>query len=149
MNYADFGLGTWHPKGGMYKIIDGMVTLATNLRGKIYKQIPLLKKYQLMSKAKQLALLSNDTFMPADIVLSGADYHHTETLLPSNYRQYSEKYWDKKVFAPSSLLFYVGLDKKLEKRKSSIRCFLIQIFDAHAKTIYDTTKLARKTIVLC
>ena len=24
MNYADFGLGTWHPKGGMYKVVEAM-----------------------------------------------------------------------------------------------------------------------------
>lgn len=47
------------------------------------------------------------------MVLSGADYH-SETLLDEKYRQYSEKYWENKTFAPSSLLFYVGFDKKIE-----------------------------------
>jgi phytoene desaturase len=49
-----------------------------------------------------------------DLVLSGADYHHTETLLDKEFRAYSEKYWDSRVFAPSLLLFYVGFDKKIE-----------------------------------
>ena len=52
----------------------------------------------------------------ADLVLSGADYHHSETLLPKKYRQYSEDYWDRKTFAPSSLLFYIGFDKKIDQR---------------------------------
>jgi phytoene desaturase len=55
--------------------------------------------------------------------LSGADYHHTETLLDKEFRAYSEKYWDR-VFAPSSLLFYVGFDKKL-KTYHIMLCFLI------------------------
>jgi len=28
MNYADYGLGTWHPKGGMYEIVKAMVSIA-------------------------------------------------------------------------------------------------------------------------
>ena len=54
-----------------------------------------------------------------DIILSGADYHHTEKLLPLRFRQYSEKYWESRVFAPSSLLFYVGFNKKLKNVLSS------------------------------
>ena len=68
--------------------------------------------------------------------MSGADYHHTETLLDENLKQYSEKYWDKKTFAPSSLLFYVGFDKKIEN-VSHHTLFFDTDFDAHAKEIYD------------
>jgi phytoene desaturase len=56
----------------------------------------------------------NGETITSDLVLSGADYHHTETLLDKEFRAYSEKYWDSRVFAPSSLLFYVGFDKKIE-----------------------------------
>ena len=73
----------------------------------------------------------------ADIVLSGADYHHTETLLEPKLRQYSEAYWEKKVFAPSSLLFYVGFDKKLKNVEHHTLFFDVS-FEAHAKEIYDT-----------
>jgi phytoene desaturase len=52
----------------------------------------------------------NGETITSDLVLSGADYHHTETLLDKEFA-YSEKYWDSRVFAPSSLLFYVGFDK--------------------------------------
>ena len=62
---------------------------------------------------KLLALQANGTEYDCDLLLSGADYHHTETLLNGN-KQYSEKYWDKKTFAPSALLFFVGFDKKLK-----------------------------------
>jgi len=144
MNYADFGLGTWHPKGGMYKIIDGMVTLATTLGVDFITNSP-IKEISVNEQGEAIGVVVNDTFMPADIVLSGADYHHTETLLPSNYRQYSEKYWDKKVFAPSSLLFYVGLDKKLENVNHHT-LFFDTDFDAHAKTIYDTPSWPEKPL---
>ena len=136
MNYADFALGTWHPKGGMHKVIEAMVTLAISL-GVEFKTKSNVQKIRVDTTGKAIGLIVNHEIIPADIILSGADYHHTETLLPTKYRQYSEKYWSKKVFAPSSLLFYVGLDKKLVD-VCHHTLFFDTDFDLHAKTIYDT-----------
>ncbi len=136
MNYADFGLGTWHPKGGMYKVIEAMVTLATEL-GVTFKTQANVDEIVVNSIGEAIGLMVNGEFIASDITLSGADYHHTETLLPTNLRQYSEKYWDKKVFAPSSLLFYVGFDKKIEN-VCHHTLFFDTDFDMHAKTIYDS-----------
>ena len=137
MNYADFGLGTWHPKDGMYSIVKGMVKLAESLGVKIHVNSPV--EEILLENKKAVGLKTNGKTVLSDIVLSGADYHHTETLLPKNQRSYSEAYWDKKIFAPSSLLFYVGLNKKV-KNVSHHTLFFDVDFDKHAKTIYDTTK---------
>ena len=137
MNYADFGLGTWHPKDGMYSIVKGMVKLAESLGVKIHVNSPVDEI--LLENKKAVGLKTNGKTVLSDIVLSGADYHHTETLLPKNQRSYSEAYWDKKIFAPSSLLFYVGLNKKV-KNVSHHTLFFDVDFDKHAKTIYDTTK---------
>ena len=82
------------------------------------------------------ALVVNGKEITADIILSGADYHHTETLLDSEYRQYSEKYWEKKIFAPSSLLFYVGFNKKIQNVEHHTLFFDVD-FKEHAKEIYD------------
>ena len=84
-------------------------------------------------------MLVNGKTIDTTLVLSGADYHHTETLLDKNLRQYSEKYWGKKVFAPSSLLFYVGFDKKIENA-SHHTLFFDTDFDLHAEEIYDNPK---------
>jgi phytoene desaturase len=135
MNYADFGLGTWHPKGGMYKVVEAMTTLASSL-GVIFETDANVQEICLDASGKTTGLMVNDTFIESDIVLSGADYHHSETLLPKKYRQYSEKYWDKKIFAPSSLLFYVGLSKKLIN-VCHHTLFFDTDFDVHAKAIYD------------
>ncbi|WBX74014.1 phytoene desaturase family protein [Tenacibaculum pacificus] len=135
MNYADFVLGTWHPKGGMYKVIEAMITLAKDL-GVTFKTEANVEEIKLNQSGEAIGLVVNGDFIASDIVLSGADYHHTETLLPKDYRQYSEKYWDKKVFAPSSLLFYVGFDKKL-KDVCHHTLFFDTDFDVHAASIYD------------
>ena len=72
-------------------------------------------------------------------MLSGADYHHTETLLDEDFRQYSEAYWEAKTFAPSSLLFYVGFNKKLKNVNHHTLFFDVD-FGLHAQDIYDNAK---------
>jgi phytoene desaturase len=137
MNYADFGLGTWHPKGGMHQIIKGMESLAKELGVEIKVSSPVEKI--LVENGRVKGVKFNNEILEADIVVSGADYHHTETLLDQQYRQYSEAYWSKKTFAPSSLLFYVGFDKKLEN-VSHHNLFFDVDFEAHAEAIYDTSE---------
>ncbi|GAA4318853.1 phytoene desaturase family protein [Pontixanthobacter gangjinensis] len=134
MNYADFGLGTWHPKGGMYKVIEGIRDLAESLGVIFHLNSPVEKIITENSKAIGLQVNGKQHF--ADKILTGADYHHSEQLLKPELRQYSEKYWDNKTFAPSSLLFYVGFDKKLDN-VSHHTLFFDSSFEAHAKDIYD------------
>jgi phytoene desaturase len=135
MNYADFGLGTWHPKGGMYKIVEGMQSLAESLGVTFRTNAPVEKILLDNGKATGIRVDGADTI--ADVVLSGADYHHTESLLPKDFRQYSEAYWESRTFAPSSLLFYVGFDKKLEGVRHH-NLFFDTDFERHARAIYDT-----------
>jgi phytoene desaturase len=137
MNYADFGMGTWHPKTGMYDVIRGMESLAIEL-GVSFKKNAAIEKIIVENK-KAVALQINGERLNADIILSGADYHHTETLLDEEHRAYSEKYWASKTFAPSSLLFYVGFDKKIENITHHALFFDVD-FNQHAKDIYDEPK---------
>jgi phytoene desaturase len=137
MNFADFGLGTWHPKNGMYSVILAMEALAVELGVNIEVNSNVEKI--LVENRKTIGIKVNGKIIESDIVLSGADYHHSETLLDEKDRQYSEKYWDKKTFAPSSLLFYVGFDKKIENVEHHSLFFDVD-FDVHASAIYDNPK---------
>jgi phytoene desaturase len=134
MNFADFGLGTWHPKGGMYEIIKAMKSVAEELGVTIRTNSP--ASYILVSDGDVLGIRSNGENHLGDYVVSGADYHHSETLLDKKYRQYSEGYWAKKTYAPSSLLFYIGFDKKLENIEHH-NLFFDTDFEKHAQEIYD------------
>jgi phytoene desaturase len=112
MNFADVKLGTWFPKGGMYSIVDGMYRLAKEqgVEFRFNQNVSEIKVVN--SKAKGVVVDGN--LIEADVVISSADYHHTETkLLEPAYRTYSDDYWAKRVMAPSCLLYYVGLNKKL------------------------------------
>ncbi|MDN3677438.1 phytoene desaturase family protein [Flavobacterium paronense] len=135
MNYADFGLGTWHPKGGMYKVVEAMESLAKELGVKFHVDAN-VEKINIENNTV-VGIQVNGKTIQTDVILSGADYHFTETLLEKPYRQYSEKYWDKKTFAPSSLLFYVGFDKKI-KNVNHHTLFFDAPFEQHAIEIYDT-----------
>jgi phytoene desaturase len=134
MNFADFGLGTWHPRGGMYEIVKAMGGLAEELGVTIQTNANVEKIKVEDRKAK--ALKVNGKLMEFDTVLSGADYHHTETLLDKPHRQYSESYWNNRTFAPSSLLFYVGFNKKI-KDVEHHNLFFDTDFEQHAEEIYD------------
>lgn len=134
MNYADFGLGTWHPKTGMFDVVRAMESLAREL-GVIFVTNANIEKINVENKIARSIVVNGKT-ISSDIILSGADYHHTETLLDKEHRAYSEKYWNSRVFAPSSLLFYVGFNKKI-KNISHHALFFDVDFEQHAKDIYD------------
>ncbi|WP_026713064.1 phytoene desaturase family protein [Flavobacterium daejeonense] len=134
MNFADFGLGTWHPKTGMFDVVRAMENLATELGVQFFVNSNIEKIIVENKTAK--AIVVNGERIESDLVLSGADYQHTETLLDRKYRQYSEKYWESRVFAPSSLLFYVGFNKKLENILHHM-LFFDTDFNQHAREIYD------------
>lgn len=137
MNFADFGLGTWHPKQGMYAVVVAMESLAKELGVKIETNSSVEKI--LVENGNAIGIQIDGKTIKSDVVLSGADYHHTETLLDKKHRQYSENYWKKKTFAPSSLLFYVAFDKKIENVEHHSLFFDVD-FDAHASAIYDDPK---------
>ncbi|WP_343589104.1 oleate hydratase [Flavobacterium sp.] len=137
MNYADFGLGTWHPKTGMFDVIRGIEKLALEL-GVTIKTNSKIDKIVVENKTAK-GIVINGEILNADIVLSGADYHHSETLVEKEHRMYSEKYWKSRVFAPSSLLFFVGFNKKIENI-SHHALFFDADFNQHAADIYDNPK---------
>ncbi|BDD04893.1 phytoene desaturase family protein [Aureibacter tunicatorum] len=135
MNFADFGLGTWHPKGGMGEVSKGIEALAVSLGVEFVLDCE-VAQIQLDEQGEFQCIHTNKGQLTADVLISGADYHHTESLLPISSRQYDQKYWNKKTFAPSALLFFVGFDKKLSGL-SHHTLFFDTDFDQHAKHIYD------------
>jgi phytoene desaturase len=134
MNHADLVGGTWYPMGGMHKIIEGFVSLAKELGVEFHVNEP-VKSIEVKGKRATGFTTSKGSY-EFDYIVAGADYHHVEQhLLPKEFRSYSEKYWDKRTMAPSSLLFYLGLDKKIDGLQHH-NLFFDRDFDLHAKEIY-------------
>ncbi|MEP1956874.1 MAG: FAD-dependent oxidoreductase, partial [Algoriphagus sp.] len=136
MNYADIALGTWYPKGGMFEIISSMVELAQEKGVKIRCNAEVEEIEIEQGKAKGVRLISGER-ITADVVIAGADYHHVDRhLINPKYSNYSEDYWDKRVLAPSSLLFYLGVDKKLANLLHH-NLFFDEPLGPHADAIYS------------
>ena len=136
MNYADIKGGTWFPEGGMYSIVEAMHKLATEL-GVTFKFNENVEEI-IIQNAYAKKVRTATGIYEADVVIGGADYHHIETkLLPPAYKSYSDAYWDKRVMAPSCLLYYVGLNKKLENVLHH-SLFFDTSFEVHGQEIYTT-----------
>ncbi len=136
MNYADLVGGTWYPEKGMYSIVDAMYRLATEL-GVQFKFEEDVHQIELESGIAKKVVTNKGSYA-ADIVIGAADYHFIETnLLPAAFRSYTEDYWEKRVMAPSCLLFYVGLNKRLKNIVHHTLFFDVS-FEKHAKEIYSS-----------
>jgi phytoene desaturase len=134
MNYADLKLGTWYPLGGMFKVIDAFVEIAEYQGVKFIRNAE-VKSISVKDNLAHIVNTENNSYT-FDYVVASADYHHVEQkLLPEAYRNYSESYWQKRTMAPSSLLFYLGLDIKLENVKHH-NLFFDRDFAQHAHEIY-------------
>jgi phytoene desaturase len=136
MNYADIKGGTWFPEGGMYSIVQAMYDLAVEL-GVKFEFNQQVQKIVVNNGQANAVQTSNGSFY-ADVIIGGADYHHVETkLLEPSYRSYSDKYWDTRIMAPGSLLYYVGLKKKLTGIPHHMLFFDVS-FEVHGQEIYKT-----------
>lgn len=135
MNYADIDLGTWYPEGGMFKIIEGFVSLAKELGVNIITEQE-VRSLKISGNRVEAIQTSNGTYY-ADGIIAACDYHHfDQKILAPEYRQYTQAYWGKRVLAPSSILYYVGVKKKL-KNLLHHNLFFDASFPEHAAEIYD------------
>lgn len=136
MNYADIQLGTWYPMGGMFEIINAFEKIALEQGVKIITGEE-VNSFAYTGKTASETITLDHRYVN-DFVVSGADYRHTETLL-NGKANYSEKYWDKRVMAPSSLLYYVGVNKKIDGLQHH-NLFFDEPFAPHAHDIYTDPK---------
>lgn len=136
MNYSDIVGGTWYPKGGMYSVVEGMYKLAVE-KGVKFHFNENVNRIELQSNAAKKVHTDTGVY-EADAVIGGADYQFIESrLLPASHQSYSAEYWEKRLMAPSCLLYYVGLNKRLKAVLHHMLFFDVP-FDKHAIEIYTT-----------
>jgi len=137
MNYADIKLGTWYPEGGMYSVVKGIHQLADSLGANFMFNHDVTEIKVQHNNVKKL-VCSNGNEFEADVVIGSADYHFIESkLLAPEFRTYSESYWNKRLMAPGSLLFYIGLNTRLNNVVHHSLFFDVP-FEEHARDIYET-----------
>ena len=134
MNHADMKLGTWYPAGGMSGVIAAMVKLADEL-GVQFRFDHEVEAIETANGIASSVKTRGERFF-ADVVVAGADYRHVEqNLLPAGDRDYTPEYWDGRVLSPSSLIFYLGLNKELSGVHHHT-LFFDEDLDKHAHEIY-------------
>ena len=134
MNYADMELGTWYPMGGMYKFIEAFEKIAKEQGVKIVTdaQITSLEK---SNGSVSAAIDIHGNRYESDVFISSADYQHTEKALLNGSSNYTDAYWDKRVMAPSALLYYVGINKRVSNIQHH-NLFFDESLEEHGKEIY-------------
>lgn len=144
MNFADLSLGTWYPIGGMYQIVRAMENIAIE-QGVKFELNAEVTKINIENGIVE-TLVVNEKNIKTDFVVASGDYHFIEqNLLDKEYRNYDENYWQKRVMSPSSLLFYVGLDKKVDGIEHH-NLFFDEDLDIHAHEIYTNPKWPTKPL---
>lgn len=144
MNYADIVGGTWYPQGGMYSVVDGMYKLSKEL-GVDFRFGEEVNRIDIANATAKKIFTAQSEY-EADIVIGNADYHFIENnLLPPAYRSYSESYWEKRMMAPSCLLYYVGVKKRLKNIRHHMLVF-DRPFEEHAREIYVTKEWPREPL---
>lgn len=144
MNYAGLKLGTWYPDGGFGNVIKGMQSVCEKLGVTFHIGQPVT---QLNVKNKNITeIVVNQQAYQFDALIAAADYHHVETqLLPEKFRNYTAKYWDTRVLAPSSLIFYLGTTEKINRLQHH-NLFFDEDLKVHAQEIYTNPQWPSKPL---
>lgn len=144
MNYGGYRLGTWYPMGGFIKIIEAMADVARKQGVTFYLNANVDKINIAENQVYSLTVNGEETEF--DAVVASSDYHHTEQkLLEKQYRNYNQKYWEKKTFAPSCLIYYLGFKECIENLKHHTLFFENDLND-HANEIYHNKKWPSKPL---
>lgn len=143
MNYGGYALGTHYPMGGFYQLVLAMQQVAEK-QGAIFHFNKTVEKIN-TSHNKISSLQINGENIAFDTVIASSDYHHTETLLEERLRNYTEEYWQSRTFAPSSLIFYLGINQTIPNIKHHT-LFFENDLDEHIDCIYGEKKWPEKPL---
>ncbi|MBX2967583.1 MAG: phytoene desaturase [Cyclobacteriaceae bacterium] len=143
MNYGGYTLGTWYPMGGFYHLVLAMKKVAEQ-QGATFHFNQTVEKINAENGSVH-SLIINGKYHEFDAVIASSDYHHTETLLPENLRNYDEKYWAGRTFAPSCLIYYLGFKEQIPNLKHHT-LFFENDLDEHIESIYGDKKWPEKPL---
>lgn len=113
MSHVDFNLGVWYPEGGIGAVVDGITDLGRELGVEYETGRPAT---EIKGRTGGFEVETASGPIPADLVVSNADYAHTEQeLLTPERRGYDADYWDERTYAPSAFLLYLGVEGEVDE----------------------------------
>ncbi|ADY52769.1 phytoene desaturase [Pseudopedobacter saltans DSM 12145] len=143
MNYGGYAMGTHYPMGGFYQLVLAMQKVAEKQGAKFHFDHNVEKINA--ADGKITSLIINGKYHEFDVVIASSDYHHTESLLPEKLKNYDEQYWENRTFAPSSLIYYLGIKEKIPNLKHHTLFFEHEL-DEHIDCIYGNKQWPEKPL---
>jgi 1-hydroxy-2-isopentenylcarotenoid 3,4-desaturase len=135
MSHMDLNQGVFYPHGGLAEIPRSIASLAESLGVEIITDTP-VRKILVDSRGKAAGVLTDQGKIEADIVVVNADYSFAETqLLDKEYQSFPLSYWNKRVWAPSMFILYLGLNKRLDSLTHH-NLYFAPDWDTHFDTIF-------------
>jgi phytoene desaturase len=144
MNYADMALGTWYPMGGMGSVVDAMQHVAREKGVQLRTGVAVRRI--VVENGRATGVDTDKGRLTADVVVAAADYHHVEEhLLEPGHRSYSSAYWKGRTMAPSALMFYLGIDRRIPNVDHHT-LFFDEPLDLHSADIYDKPRWPQRPL---
>lgn len=143
MNYGGYVLGTKYPMGGFYQLVLAMKEVAEKQGVTFHFNHDVQKMNTENGKVTSITVDGKD--YEFDAVIASSDYHHTETLIPKSLRNYNDAYWKTRTFAPSCLIYYLGIKGKIPRLKHHT-LFFENDLDNHIDCIYLNKKWPSKPL---
>ncbi len=139
MSHVDFKQGVFYPMGGIYELTKSLAKLCEDRGVKIHLSSPVSSIE--VSGGRATGVIAGGKELKADIVISNADRHFTDTqLLDSGHREFSAKSWGKRTMAPSALLMYLGIEGEYPELEHHNLVFS-KDWNKNFKAIFDTKAL--------
>lgn len=134
MSHIDLTQGVYYPEGGMGGVVDAIADLARDLGVVIETGTEVT---EIARGRNGFFVATGDEIHRADVVVSDADYAHTELeLLPGHERQYTPKYWKKREYGPSAFIMFLGIDRELPELEHHNIVMPVG-WDEHFRQIYE------------
>jgi phytoene desaturase len=157
MSHLDLVDGVSYPLGGFTRVIERIADLAraqgAELRtGATVTRILVdgesVTGVEITSK-KGTGKKNTIEILDADIVVSTADLHHTETVLldREESRTYPQEYWDKRTAGPGALLLMLGVSGELPELEHHT-LFFAKNWNAGFKAIFGSIPHVPETLSL-
>lgn len=135
MSYLDCKQGVYYPMGGMYTIVEALQRIGKEL-GVTYHTNTTVNQISIDNGITTGIKIGNE-HVSADIVISNADLHHTETkLIEAKYQSYPQSYWDKAKAGPSAILIYLGV-KGLLPQLEHHNLYFVKQWESNFKDTFE------------
>lgn len=142
MNYTTLVEGVTYPMGGFSTFVDSLHRLAVDAGARIYTEATVEQIHHGAGAPQRVNGVTyrdatGEHYLPAEVVVSGADRHHTETHLVSDSRSARPKYWQRKNPGMSCVLAYLGVEGELPQLAHH-SLFFSQDWDPDFEAIFPT-----------